>query len=183
MRAMDGVRRSGLTVGPHRPIRDAAMIMHQSGVGALAVIDDGRIVGIVTDRDLVRRGLAQDLAPTTPVEKVMSTPVVTIGAEADGPAISCHPSRGPAGQNPPIPLDIQTDRCGAYPHRQRLYDGLRLSNSFSHFFFEHPGGDAAKLIGQLVKTDRDEGHRRRRLPPPDPVLKLKPLSRNRSRRS
>ena len=59
------------------------MIMNQSGVGSLAVIDDGRLVGIVTDRDLVRRGLAQDLAPTTPVEKVMSTPVVTIGAEAD----------------------------------------------------------------------------------------------------
>jgi CBS domain-containing protein len=59
------------------------MIMDQSGVGSLAVIDDGRLVGIVTDRDLVRRGLAQDLAPNTPVEKVMSTPVVTIGAEAD----------------------------------------------------------------------------------------------------
>jgi CBS domain-containing protein len=57
--------------------------MDQSGVGSLAVIDDGRLVGIVTDRDLVRRGLAQDLALTTPVEKVMSTPVVTIGAEAD----------------------------------------------------------------------------------------------------
>jgi CBS domain-containing protein len=83
MRAIDGVRRSGQAVGPHLSIRDAAMIMDQSGVGSLAVIDDGRIVGIVTDRDLVRRGLAQDLALTTPVEKVMSTPVVTIGAEAD----------------------------------------------------------------------------------------------------
>jgi CBS domain-containing protein len=83
MRAIDGIRRPGKAVGPHRPIRDAAMIMNQSGVGSLAVIDDGRLVGIVTDRDLVRRGLAQDLAPTTPVEKVMSTPVVTIGAEAD----------------------------------------------------------------------------------------------------
>jgi signal-transduction protein with cAMP-binding, CBS, and nucleotidyltransferase domain len=59
------------------------MIMDQAGVGSLAVLDDGRLVGIVTDRDLVRRGLARDLAPTAPVEKVMSTPVVTIGAEAD----------------------------------------------------------------------------------------------------
>ncbi|HEY6686934.1 MAG TPA: CBS domain-containing protein [Propionibacteriaceae bacterium] len=83
MRAINGVRRSGVAVEPHRPIRDAAMIMDQAGVGSLAVIDDGRLVGIVTDRDLVRRGLARDLAPTAPVEKVMSTPVVTIGAEAD----------------------------------------------------------------------------------------------------
>ena len=83
MRAIDGVRRSGVAVEPDRPIRDAAMIMDQAGVGSLAVIDDGRLVGIVTDRDLVRRGLARDLAPTAPVEKVMCTPVVTIGAEAD----------------------------------------------------------------------------------------------------
>jgi CBS domain-containing protein len=83
MRAIDGIRRSGVAIGPHRSIRDAAMIMDESGVGSLAVIDDGQIVGIVTDRDLVRRGLAHDLVPTTPVEKVMSTPVVTIAAEAD----------------------------------------------------------------------------------------------------
>lgn len=83
MRVIDGLRRSGVAVEPHRPIRDAAMIMDQAGVGSLAVIDDGRLIGIVTDRDLVRRGLAQDLAPTVPVENVMSTPVVTIGAEVD----------------------------------------------------------------------------------------------------
>jgi CBS domain-containing protein len=83
MRAINGVRRTGVAIAPHRPIRDAAMIMDESGVGSLAVIDDGRLVGIVTDRDLVRRGLAQGRPPNTPVEKVMSTPVVTIGAEAD----------------------------------------------------------------------------------------------------
>ena len=32
MRAIDGVRRSGVAVEPHRPIRDAAMIMDQAGV-------------------------------------------------------------------------------------------------------------------------------------------------------
>jgi CBS domain-containing protein len=83
MRAIDGVRRSGVGVRPHRSIRDAAMIMDQAGVGSLAVIEDDRLVGIVTDRDLVRRGLAQDLAPTAPVEKAMSTPVVTIDADTD----------------------------------------------------------------------------------------------------
>lgn len=83
MRAIDVVRRLGGRVSPHRPIRDAAKIMDQAGVGCLAVVDDNRLVGIVTDRDLVRRGLAQDLPPTAPVEQVMSTPVVTLDAEAD----------------------------------------------------------------------------------------------------
>jgi CBS domain-containing protein len=49
MRAIDGVRRPGVGVRPQRPIRDAAVIMDQAGVGLLAVIDDDRLVGIVTD--------------------------------------------------------------------------------------------------------------------------------------
>ena len=83
MQAIDVVRRLGVRVSPHRPIRDAAKIMDQAGVGCLAVVDDNRLVGIVTDRDLVRRGLAQDLAPTASVEQVMSTPVVSLHADAD----------------------------------------------------------------------------------------------------
>ena len=83
MQAIDVVSRLGVRVSPHRPIRDAAKIMDQAGVGCLAVVDDNRLVGIVTDRDLVRRGLAQDLAPTASVEQVMSTPVVSLHADAD----------------------------------------------------------------------------------------------------
>ena len=58
MRTIEAVRRSGVGIGPERTIRDAAVIMERSGVGSVAVIDDGRLVGIVTDRDLVRRALA-----------------------------------------------------------------------------------------------------------------------------
>ena len=49
MQAIDVVRRLGVRVSPHRPIRDAAKIMDQAGVGCLAVVDDNRLVGIVTD--------------------------------------------------------------------------------------------------------------------------------------
>jgi CBS domain-containing protein len=83
MRTIDAVHRSGVGVAPEQTIRDAAMIMEQSGIGSLAVIDDGRLVGIVTDRDLVRRGLARDLPSDSRVDGVMSSPVVTIDADAD----------------------------------------------------------------------------------------------------
>lgn len=83
MRAMDAVRRSGVAVGPERTVRDAAAVMEQSGVGALAVIDGLHLVGIVTDRDLVRRVLARGLAHDARVDGVMSAPVVTIAADAD----------------------------------------------------------------------------------------------------
>ncbi len=83
MRTIEAVRRSGVGIGPERTIRDAAAIMEQSGVGSLAVIDDGRLVGIVTDRDLVRRGLARGLPSDSRVDGLMTSPVVTIDADDD----------------------------------------------------------------------------------------------------
>jgi CBS domain-containing protein len=83
MRTIETLRRSGVGIGPDRTIRDAAIVMEQSGVGALAVVDGDRLVGIVTDRDLVRRALANDLPVDARVDGVMSCPVVTIDADAD----------------------------------------------------------------------------------------------------
>jgi len=83
MRAIELIRRSGVAVAPDRTMRDAAEIMERSGVGALAVLDGDHLVGIVTDRDLVRRGLARGLDPDVRVDALMSSPVVTIDAAAD----------------------------------------------------------------------------------------------------
>lgn len=83
MRTIDAVRRSGVAIGPERSIRDAAAIMEQSGVGSLAVIDQGELVGIATDRDLVCRCLAQGLSAEGRIDSVMTMPVVTIDADAD----------------------------------------------------------------------------------------------------
>jgi CBS domain-containing protein len=83
MRTIDAVRRSGVAIGPDRTIRDAAVIMEQAGVGSVAVIEGERLVGIVTDRDLVRRALARNLAADARIDGVMSAPVLTIDADAD----------------------------------------------------------------------------------------------------
>ena len=83
MRTMDAIRRSGVGIEPHRTVHDAAAVMEQSGVGALAIIDGDRLVGVVTDRDLVRRVLARGLALDARIDGVMSAPVVTIDADAD----------------------------------------------------------------------------------------------------
>lgn len=83
MRTIDAVRRSGIGIGPERTIREAAAVMEQTGVGVLAVIHGERLAGVVTDRDLVRRGLAAGLPADARVDAVMSTPVVTIDAKAD----------------------------------------------------------------------------------------------------
>ena len=83
MRVNDAVRRSAVGIGPERTIGDAAEIMEQAGVGALAVIDKGHIIGLVTDRDLVRRGLACRLSADARVDAVITTDVVTVQADTD----------------------------------------------------------------------------------------------------
>lgn len=83
MRTIEAMRRSGVGIGPERSIRDAAEVMEQTGVGALAIIDGDRLVGIATDRDLVRRGLAKGLSHEARVDAVMTAPAVTIDADAD----------------------------------------------------------------------------------------------------
>ncbi len=83
MRTIEALRRSGVGIAPDKTILDAAVVMERSGVGALAVVDGQRLVGIVTDRDLVRRALANELPTDSRIDGVMSMPVVTIEADSD----------------------------------------------------------------------------------------------------
>jgi CBS domain-containing protein len=58
---------------PDDTIRTAAIMMAEHGVGALPVAKAGRLVGMVTDRDITVRAVARDLAPDrTPLREVMS---------------------------------------------------------------------------------------------------------------
>ena len=82
MQTIDRLRRSGIGVGPDRTLADVARVMTSSGVGAVAVVEHDRIVGVVTDRDLVRRGLARNLPADSRIDGVMTSPVVTIEADA-----------------------------------------------------------------------------------------------------
>ena len=45
---------SVITVGPDRKVRDAALLMLDHRIGALPVVDGGRLIGIVTETDLLR---------------------------------------------------------------------------------------------------------------------------------
>jgi len=83
MRAVEGIRRSGIAIAPDCTMRAAAEVMERAGVGTLAVVDGDHLVGIVTDRDLVRRGVARGIGADARVDGLMSSPVLTIEADAD----------------------------------------------------------------------------------------------------
>ena len=59
MHTIETLKRSGVAVAPDATIKTAAGVMEHAGVGALAVVEYGRLIGIVTDRDLELRALAR----------------------------------------------------------------------------------------------------------------------------
>lgn len=63
------------TVSPDTTLQEAALLMRQVDVGALLVNDNDHLSGILTDRDLVVRALAEGLDLHTPVSEVMSPDV------------------------------------------------------------------------------------------------------------
>jgi signal-transduction protein with cAMP-binding, CBS, and nucleotidyltransferase domain len=83
MKAVDAICRSGVAVTLDDTIKTAAGVMEHAGVGALAVVDGDRLVGIVTDRDLVRRVIARGASIDGRIDGVMTSPVVTVEADAD----------------------------------------------------------------------------------------------------
>jgi CBS domain-containing protein len=69
---------------PEDVLAQAATLMRQEDCGSIPVVRDGALVGIVTDRDIVVRGIAGGKDPkTTPVSEVMSADPITIGPDAE----------------------------------------------------------------------------------------------------
>ena len=83
MKIIDSLRRPKAMIASDETIHAAAVLMEQAGVGALAVVDGPHLIGIVTDRDLVRRAIALRVPDDARIDSVMSSPVVTIEADAD----------------------------------------------------------------------------------------------------
>jgi len=77
------IRKLPETIEVDRSIAEAAQQMDQAAVGALVVVDQGQPVGIVTDRDLVVRGLARHVAPSGRIDGVMSMGLIALDADDD----------------------------------------------------------------------------------------------------
>lgn len=66
-----------VTATPRTAIAEVARTMAKIESGAVPVVDDGRVVGLVTDRDIVIRVVAEGLGLDTPVADVMTANVET----------------------------------------------------------------------------------------------------------
>lgn len=59
-------------------IRNVASQMAEGDFGSMPVLDDGRLVGIVTDRDITVRAVAQGIAGDEAVSRIMSTDPICV---------------------------------------------------------------------------------------------------------
>jgi CBS domain-containing protein len=72
------------SVSPSQSLADAAEVMKRKDVGSVPVVDEGRLVGIVTDRDIVTRAVAEQRNPqAVRVEEIASHELVTVEPEQD----------------------------------------------------------------------------------------------------
>jgi len=85
-----------VTAAPQASIYEVARLMLEHDVGAIAVVEDGSLTGIFTERDAVFRVIAQDCdVHAVSVSKVMTPQPVTVDPEVSlGRAMMLMQSRG-----------------------------------------------------------------------------------------
>ena len=72
------------SVSPSQSLAEAAEVMKGEDVGSVPVVEEGRLAGIVTDRDIVIRAVADRRDPqTVKVDEVASRDLVTVEPEQD----------------------------------------------------------------------------------------------------
>ena len=98
-------------------IFEVAVKMKELNVGAIPIVDKEKLVGMITDRDIVIRGVAEKHPGSTKVEDIMSKEMVTVSPETS--------SREAAK----LMADHQIRRL---PSRKREISRYRITRRFCH---------------------------------------------------
>jgi len=70
------------SIGPKATLREAAVLMKRSGLGELVVAKGERVRGVLTDRDIVVRGVARGFGPMTRVSSILTRTDVAVSSAA-----------------------------------------------------------------------------------------------------
>ena len=77
-RCREIMTKSVRTASPEMSVRDAAALMREGDMGAVPIVEAGKLIGIVTDRDIVIRVVAEGKDSATPVTEAMTTTLFTV---------------------------------------------------------------------------------------------------------
>ena len=78
----DIMAKNVFSIGVNDSVFEAADLMNSNRVGCLVILDGEVPIGIVTERDIVRRVVAKKLPLDTKVSEIMSTSLVTVDSDA-----------------------------------------------------------------------------------------------------
>ena len=71
------------TIGSEQTAREAASFMLRADAGSIPVCEIGKVIGIITDRDIAVRGIAEGRGPDTPVSELMSDGIICAHEDED----------------------------------------------------------------------------------------------------
>jgi CBS domain-containing protein len=92
MKVKDVMHKGAFWVGPDTPITDVAKLMRKNDIGAVPIGENDRLIGMVTDRDIVCKGLAKenfDVRHAT-ARDVMTSGIHCCGEEDDLNTAAAH---------------------------------------------------------------------------------------------
>jgi CBS domain-containing protein len=82
IRVKDVMAKEPIMVESERTVKETAIEMDRSGHGCLLVTSDGKIVGIITERDLVRKAMTRGGSLTrTKIKNIMSCPLIVVAPD------------------------------------------------------------------------------------------------------
>lgn len=145
MRIADAMTRDVQVIKPDQSLVDAARLMADCDCGALPVADNDRLVGMLTDRDIVVRGLAQGKTPDTCVQDVMSADVKYCFEDEDLDEVAQNMG------------DLQVRRLPVVSRDKRLVGIVSLGDIATSD--EEPAGEALSSISEPASQHTSTGQR------------------------
>ena len=98
------------TVTPDQSAREAASFMLRAEAGSIPVTEGDKVVGMITDRDIAVRGVAEGRGPDTPVRDLMSDDIICARQDDDVHEIAQRMSKEQVRR---LPVLDENDRlCG-----------------------------------------------------------------------
>ena len=83
IKVCDAMTEKPITVSAKTSLKDCAKLMSEQHVGSLLVKDDGKMVGIITEQDVVRKAVALGKPSSTSVGTIMEENLIQISPEKD----------------------------------------------------------------------------------------------------
>ncbi len=80
------------TVSADQTAREAAAFMLRADAGSIPVCEGDRVIGMITDRDIAVRGIAEGRGPDTPVSELMSDGIICAHEDDDVQAVATRMS-------------------------------------------------------------------------------------------